>query len=319
MESSFHTKKYKWGNPMKKSFLLISISAAIIYSACNPKKSDDTTKTLALLALARSSTASTSSSTSTSTSSASCQTLLGSSTTVMTNASADYLAAVCTTPTFGTNTPTWITANFKCNMTTSVSGNTITISSITSLPPYKSAYWTNSGTTAAYYESTMPTGNAVNPNKISSQNNTITMPLAPTVNSTTTASSMGPIGVNVLGVVLYNNAVALGDSLTIELATMDRGYGHPTNTGSYHNHTEPCKISNNDSNLVGVMMDGFPVIGQKDADGTTPTDLDAAHGHSTKALSAALIAGGAPTYHYHITASDPYILSVFRGTPGTAR
>ena len=89
MESSFHTKKYKWGNPMKKSFLLISISAAIIYSACNPKKSDDTTKTLALLALARSSTASTS--TSTSTSSASCQTLLGSSTTVMTNASADYM------------------------------------------------------------------------------------------------------------------------------------------------------------------------------------------------------------------------------------
>jgi hypothetical protein len=296
---------------MKKISLLIFISAAIIYSACSPKKSDDTTKTSALLALARSSSASSS----TSTASASCLSLLGSSTTVLTTAEITANSA-CTTPTFGANTPAWITANFKCNMTTSVSGNTITISAITSQPPYKSSYY---ATTSANYESTMPTGNAVNPNKISAQNNTITMPLSPTVNTTTTASSMGPIGVNVVGVVLYNNAAAPGDSLTTELATMDRGYGHPTNTGSYHNHTEPCKITNNDSNLVGVMMDGFPVIGQKDADGTTPTDLDAAHGHSTKALSAALVAGGAPTYHYHITATDPYILSVFRGTPGTAK
>jgi hypothetical protein len=209
---------------MKKlSLLLIIVTTAIIYNACTTKKSDDTSKTAAVLALTRSS----STSTSTSTASASCSTLLGSSTTTVltaTEISASPYTAVCATPTFNANTPTWISANFKCNMTTTVSGNTITISSITSLPPYKSAYWTNSGTTAAYYESTMPTGNAVNPNKISSQNNTITMPLAPTVNTTTTASSMGPIGINVLGVVLYNNAAAPGDSLTTELATMDRGY-----------------------------------------------------------------------------------------------
>ncbi len=248
---------------MRKIFLLFMVAIVIIHNACSPKKSDDTTKVAALLALSRTSST-------TSTSSASCSTLLGSSTTTVltaTEISASPYTAVCATPTFNTNTPTWISANFKCNMTTTVSGNTITISSITSLPPYKTAYWTNSGTTAAYYESTMPTGNAVNPNKISSQNNTITMPLSPTVNTSTTASSMGSIGINVLGVVLYNNAAAPGDSLTTELATMDRGYGHPTNTGSYHNHTEPCKITNNDSNLVGVMMDGFPVIGQKDADG----------------------------------------------------
>lgn len=298
---------------MKKlSLLLIIATTAIIYNACTTKKSDDTSKAAAVLALTRSS----STSTSTSTASASCSTLLGSSTTTVLTATEITSNTNCITPTFGASTPTWISANFKCNMTTAVSGSTITISNITSQPPYKSAYY---ATTATNYESTMPTGNAVNPNKISAQNNTITMPLSPTVNTTTTASSMGPIGINVLGVVLYNNAAAPGDSLTTELATMDRGYGHPTNTGSYHNHTEPCKITNNDSNLVGVMMDGFPLIGQKDADGTTPTDLDAAHGHSTKALSAALIAAGAPTYHYHVTATDPYIISVFRGTPGTSK
>ena len=55
-----------------------------------------------------------------------------------------------------------------------------------------------------------------------------------------------------------------------------------------------------------------PVYGQKDQDGTIPTDLDAANGHAT---ATADYPDG--IYHYHIILVAPYISDGFKGTPGT--
>ena len=64
--------------------------------------------------------------------------------------------------------------------------------------------------------------------------------------------------------------------------------------------------------LLGFLLDGFPVYGQKDMDGAIPSDLDEANGHT--GVTADYPDG---IYHYHIVLQEPYISGGFRGTPGT--
>lgn len=176
-------------------------------------------------------------------------------------------------------------------------------------PSYASYYW---GFGHSLYES-MPSGNSPNPNSIESQNYSFTIPATMTSAAMTSATSLGAIGVSIKGSLLYNNSAAPPDSLSNELATMDRGNGHPDASGNYHHHTEPLKITDNDSKIVGVIRDGFPLLGRKDTDGTTPSDLDACNGH-TKAVSHSSLG---TIYHYHITSGDPYFIGCYRGTAGT--
>ena len=66
------------------------------------------------------------------------------------------------------------------------------------------------------------------------------------------------------------------------------------------------------SALLGFMLDGFPLDGPLNVDGTTPTGLDACNGHShaTAEYSGAI-------YHYHVVAAPPYLVGCYKGTPGT--
>ena len=67
------------------------------------------------------------------------------------------------------------------------------------------------------------------------------------------------------------------------------------------------------SRLLGVLLDGFPVYGTRDAGGVIPSGLDTCNGHvgTTPEFSGGI-------YHYHIVAEPPYIAGCFRGQPGTA-
>ncbi|PJZ81834.1 hypothetical protein CH359_07675 [Leptospira meyeri] len=166
----------------------------------------------------------------------------------------------CTT-TFGAGVPSWIQTSFTC-VTVSVSGSNY-VFKFNSLPTYKSIYW---GSSSAGYESTMYVNsgqaNAKNPNLIKSQNHTLTVPID-NQNTTATTSSFGMIGVSTNGIAIYNDQAAPGDSLSTEYYTFDSSQGHPTSTGAYHYHVEPPKISNNDSNLVGIAQDGYLIFGKK--------------------------------------------------------
>ena len=176
------------------------------------------------------------------------------------------------------------------------------------VPNHTSPYW---GSAHTLYEAPH-TGMVVNPNSISEQTLTFRIPLIPAVASSVTATSLGPVGVSLNGVVLYNQYAGPSEPLTSEIASFDRLNGHPQNTGQYHYHVEPLHITDNGSDLVGFLLDGFPVYGQKDQDGTIPTDLDAANGHAT---ATADYPDG--IYHYHIILVAPYISDGFKGTPGT--
>jgi hypothetical protein len=201
---------------------LILIPILIIALNCSTSKSDDNKSTLLAA-----------------------YTLLNSSTT-----------ASCTT-TIGTGVADWVKNSFTC-VTVSVSGANYVFKS-TSVPNYNSYYF---GSSSSSYESSLyATTNKGNPNLISAQSVSLTIPIT-TTNASATSTSYGTIGLATNGISLYNDQAAPGDSLATEYTTFDSAQGHPTNTGSYHYHVEPPKISISNTNLVGIMQDGYLVFGK---------------------------------------------------------
>ena len=156
-------------------------------------------------------------------------------------------------------------------------------------------------------------GMSLNPNLLSGQNYAFQVPTTPAYASPSD-TPMGPIGMAVNGVALFNQYAAGRQALTSEIATFDRYNGHPAPRGEYHYHLEPLWLTAiSRSALVGVLLDGFPVYGPNDSGGQVPTDLDACHGHMSATVDFPL-----GMYHYHANETAPYISGCFRGTPGTA-
>jgi hypothetical protein len=225
--------------------------------------------------------------------------------------------------------PSWIKDNFKCAVGY-VSGTSYVFKS-KNLPNTKSSYY---GSTSSLYEARTTTG--VNPNSTISQNLVYTIPLTTTKGTGTDSTQGGlvSIGITTNGLAIFNNAAAPPDVLATEATTFDNFQGHPQNTGIYHHHAAVPKICDGASStsntgacansaLIGIILDGYAIYGQKCDNGTastsddfTPT-LDSLHGHTavTQHFPTA-------TYHYHYT-SDPtatiYTLmgSFFYGNKGS--
>ena len=179
----------------------------------------------------------------------------------------------------------------------------------TSVPDHMSPYFGagNSGYEAPH------AGMQVNPNRITSQNMVLRVPLNPEA-ATASDTPMGVMGVSINGIALFNQYAAQQAPLTNEIATFDRFNGHPQQSGMYHYHIEPLYLTaQGSSRLLGVLLDGFPVYGTRDAGGALPSGLDTCNGHVGATPE---FPGG--IYHYHIVSAPPYIAGCFRGRPGTA-
>ena len=178
------------------------------------------------------------------------------------------------------------------------------------LPDHQSPYFQSSH--PQYVDP--PAGMIRNPGEILAQDITLRVPLNP-VMASGSDTGLGPIGVAVNGVVIFNQYAAGFQPLDDEILTFDQYNGHPAPPmGAYHYHVEPAWLTrNDDAALVGVLLDGFPVYGPRDSDGSMPQGLDICHGHM----------GATPEfpegiYHYHTTSEPPYISGCFRGQPGAA-
>jgi hypothetical protein len=192
----------------------------------------------------------------------------------------------------------------------SFSGTTATITT-SDLPDHKSPYW---GTTSPNYEAPHA-GMVQNPSLIGTQNLTFTISTAPAVAASSSDTPLGPIGLSVNGVVFFNQYATGRQPLTSEIVSFDRYNGHPNQANQYHYHFEPVWITaSSRSRLIGVILDGFPVYGPIDRDGSTPTNLDSCNGHTS--ATAEFTSG---IYHYHTTTAVPYINGCFKGTSGTVR
>jgi len=196
-----------------------------------------------------------------------------------------------------------------------VDGNMVVIQS-NGVPDHGSPYF---GTTDTLYEAYNGdnTNFQLNPNRIIEQSYQFRIPLDPQAASVNEATPLGPIGVTVNGVPIYNQYAGPNNRpLTFEIDSFDQYNGHPQQTGQYHYHVEPVYLTDiyGPDALIGFLLDGFPVYGpEENGERVTNDDLDEFHGHF----------GATPDYpdgiyHYHITDADPYINGAgFYGSAGT--
>jgi hypothetical protein len=154
---------------------------------------------------------------------------------------------------------------------------------------------------------------------IVAQNITFRIPADPRAATSHQATSGGPIGIALNGVVIFNQYNGVGALLgSLEFNNFDQYNGHPTPAPmeTYHYHIEPVWLTqkNGSDSLVGFLLDGFPVYGPvENGKRLTSSDLDAYHGHTT--ATADYPSG---IYHYHCTNDAPWINGDgYYGTPGT--
>ncbi|WP_425270026.1 YHYH protein [Leptospira congkakensis] len=296
---------------LRKSTLLLIIGLS--FSHCKPK-SDSDEEMLLLLAAAASKICVNNSYTGT--------TVVNSTATL--NASTDCITGM--TSSMSADLPAWIRNNFKCSVGT-VSGSNYVFRS-QNIPNNKSFYF---GTSSPMFEALAGGQKSAGNNQIASQCLVYTIPSSPAAKSGAlvgTQSGYASVGITVNGLAIFNNAAAAPDTLATEAQTFDKFNGHPQSSGVYHHHSQPLNITNNNANLIGVLIDGFPVYGlhcdnntvttaDDNTPGTVGPALDANHGHTAATL---LFPTG--IYHYHFafdsTATiNTLIGSQFYGTPGT--
>jgi len=217
----------------------------------------------------------------------------------------------------GTTTVPAVFSKFNSTVTTSVEGNFVVLKS-NGLPEHKSPYYMGTTWAATLYEAYNGTNPsfALNPNRIASQNLTFKIPINPALNAIHEATPLGPIGISINGVPIFNQYAGPAQPLTNEINSFDQYNGHPQQTGQYHYHVEPLYTTalKGKEALIGFLLDGFPLYGPKENGVTlTSANLDAYHGHTS-------VTADYPNgiYHYHITADAPYINgSGFYGSKGT--
>jgi hypothetical protein len=162
----------------------------------------------------------------------------------------------------------------------------------TGLPNHTTVYW---GTGHPLYidEPTVQT----TPSIMSSNNNatSITVDATPNLTGSTVATQFNTIGIAVSGASIFNDQEG-GGTLSQAAASLDYTGAH-IGPGVYHYHLEPKAFSNDDENLVGILLDGVFLYGRKcNSTNTYPDDLDASGGHT----SSTQYTNGEEEYHYHI-------------------
>lgn len=120
------------------------------------------------------------------------------------------------------------------------------------------------------------------------------------------------VGVMLRGAALYSPLDALGrDAVAWEV--QDRCDGHPEPDGTYHYHgPSPCLTGTDTADVIGFALDGFPITGNRAADGAElySRDLDECHGSvATIRFDGQLVT----TYRYAMTRDWPYTVACFRG------
>lgn len=225
-----------------------------------------------------------------------------------------------------TNASTPVSAFDEFNsdaVTVSFDGDEITIES-NGVPNHTSPYW--DAASSLYIDPVVADAGQMSPGAITAGSYTLTVPAAPGIAATTSATGLGAIGISVTGAPIFNDEEGPNISLSAQVASgFDYAGGHMGPTG-YHYHLESSDVtanttlSHDDDALVGILQDGFLLYGRKcSCSGDHPTDLDASGGHTC----ATEHSDGEAFYHYHIINEyyvDFYILLFgvdLKGTPNS--
>lgn len=115
----------------------------------------------------------------------------------------------------------------------------------------------------------------------------------------------GAIALAANGVPIFNPIKNDGRTDTLLAGELDEFGGHCGRADDYHYHTAPTHLQDKVGRglPIAIALDGYPIYGFTDPDGTTPGDLDPFNGHSRVAIG----------YHYHATRTYPYLNGAFYG------
>ena len=132
----------------------------------------------------------------------------------------------------------------------------------------------------------------------------LTARLSDTPVSARTALFNGAIALAVNGIQIFNALNNRGEDSFL-IGELDDFGGHCGRADDYHYHAAPLFLSTTvgATKPIGVALDGFPIYGSVEPDGSAMRALDTYNGHTDTAT----------VYHYHGTKTYPYINGGMKG------
>jgi phosphatidylethanolamine-binding protein (PEBP) family uncharacterized protein len=114
----------------------------------------------------------------------------------------------------------------------------------------------------------------------------------------------GAIALAANGIPIFNPQNNRGE-VSQEIGELDQWGGHCGRSDDYHYHIAPLHLQ---AQLgleqpVAYALDGYPIYGLKEPDGSAPVKLDSFNGHDAVGLG----------YHYHASLNYPYLNGGFHG------
>jgi YHYH protein len=228
--------------------------------------------------------------------------------------------------------PAIFTRYFRC-VTITTTQDSVTIQT-DDLPPHPTNYYPTDDVDRVSFDTSRGAQYHANPNTLVKKNIHVTIPLAPVEKGLTVDAGMvdgvvgtsaeefpmGPAGVALDSVALFNPLAAPGDDIEQEKYTFDAYDAHPAPDGTYHYHTvspgplEVLVLSGLDTSstpgsgqaeLFGIMCDGTLVLGCNELDGAAPgSGLDAQGGHLHDVVDPDGTVLAAGRYHVHVCPSS---------------
>ena len=115
----------------------------------------------------------------------------------------------------------------------------------------------------------------------------------------------GAIALAANGVPIFNPIKNDGKTDTLIAGELDEFGGHCGRADDYHYHTAPLHLQKTvgAGKPIAYALDGYPIYGLNEIDGTVAKNLDAFNGH----------ADASGNYHYHATKTYPYLNGGFHG------
>ena len=114
----------------------------------------------------------------------------------------------------------------------------------------------------------------------------------------------GAIALAANGIPIFNPQNNRGE-ISAEIGELDQWGGHCGRADDYHYHVAPLHLQSvlGRDLPIALALDGYPIYGLMEPDGSAPKNLDAFDGHETAALG----------YHYHASVKYPYVNGGFHG------
>lgn len=114
----------------------------------------------------------------------------------------------------------------------------------------------------------------------------------------------GAIAIAANGIPIFNPQNNRGE-ISLDIGELDEWGGHCGRADDYHYHVAPLHLQKvtGPKLPIAYALDGYPLYGLTEPDGSEPKGLDALNGHHTPELG----------YHYHASKKYPFVMGGFHG------